>query len=109
MCCVGLLFSRASYLAGLLRPQIIQDLELEKYGMHVCRCVVWDCCSPVRRTWRGCSGRRSYKISSSRNMVCMCVDALCRIVVLPCIVPGEAAQAADHTRSRAREIWYACV
>ena len=24
--------SRASYLAGLLRPQIIQDLELEKYG-----------------------------------------------------------------------------
>jgi hypothetical protein len=28
----GFKFSRASYLAGLLRPKIIQDLELEKYG-----------------------------------------------------------------------------
>lgn len=28
----GFKFSRASYLAGLLRPQIIADLELEKYG-----------------------------------------------------------------------------
>jgi hypothetical protein len=28
----GFKFSRASYLAGLLRPQIIKDLELEKYG-----------------------------------------------------------------------------
>jgi hypothetical protein len=28
----GYKFSRASYLAGLLRPQIIQDLNLEKYG-----------------------------------------------------------------------------
>eukprot|EP00730_Choanoeca_flexa_P012837 TRINITY_DN4667_c0_g1_i1.p1 TRINITY_DN4667_c0_g1~~TRINITY_DN4667_c0_g1_i1.p1 ORF type:complete len:569 (+),score=125.32 TRINITY_DN4667_c0_g1_i1:26-1732(+) len=28
----GFKFSRASYLAGLLRPQIIQDLELEQYG-----------------------------------------------------------------------------
>ena len=28
----GFKFSRASYLAGLLRPQIIQDLNLEKYG-----------------------------------------------------------------------------
>jgi hypothetical protein len=28
----GYKFSRASYLAGLLRPKIIQDLELEKYG-----------------------------------------------------------------------------
>jgi len=29
---VGYKFSRASYLAGLLRPQIISDLELESYG-----------------------------------------------------------------------------
>jgi phytoene dehydrogenase-like protein len=28
----GFKFSRASYLAGLLRPHIIKDLELEKYG-----------------------------------------------------------------------------
>eukprot|EP01034_Spumella_vulgaris_P021985 gene21985-28072_t len=28
----GFKFSRASYLAGLLRPQIITDLELDKYG-----------------------------------------------------------------------------
>jgi len=28
----GFKFSRASYLAGLLRPQIIKDFELEKYG-----------------------------------------------------------------------------
>ena len=28
----GFKFSRAAYLAGLLRPQIIKDLELEKYG-----------------------------------------------------------------------------
>jgi phytoene dehydrogenase-like protein len=28
----GFKFSRASYLAGLLRPKIIEDLELEKYG-----------------------------------------------------------------------------
>jgi len=28
----GFKFSRASYLAGLMRPQIIKDLELEKYG-----------------------------------------------------------------------------
>ena len=28
----GFKFSRASYLAGLLRPQIIKDLNLEKYG-----------------------------------------------------------------------------
>jgi phytoene dehydrogenase-like protein len=28
----GFKFSRASYLAGLLRPQIISDLELPKYG-----------------------------------------------------------------------------
>lgn len=28
----GFKFSRASYLAGLLRPQIISDLELDKYG-----------------------------------------------------------------------------
>lgn len=28
----GFKFSRASYLAGLLRPQIIQDLNLHKYG-----------------------------------------------------------------------------
>ncbi len=28
----GFKFSRASYLAGLMRPQIIQELELEKYG-----------------------------------------------------------------------------
>jgi phytoene dehydrogenase-like protein len=28
----GFKYSRASYLAGLLRPQIIQDLSLEKYG-----------------------------------------------------------------------------
>lgn len=28
----GYKFSRASYLAGLLRPNIIKDLELEKYG-----------------------------------------------------------------------------
>lgn len=28
----GFKYSRGSYLAGLLRPQIIQDLELEKYG-----------------------------------------------------------------------------
>jgi hypothetical protein len=28
----GFKFSRASYLAGLLRPQIIADLELEKFG-----------------------------------------------------------------------------
>ena len=30
----GFKFSRASYLAGLLRPQIIKDLELEKYGFE---------------------------------------------------------------------------
>lgn len=30
----GFTFSRASYLAGLLRPQIIKDLELEKYGFE---------------------------------------------------------------------------
>jgi phytoene dehydrogenase-like protein len=29
---VSVIVSRASYLAGLLRPQIIKDLELEKYG-----------------------------------------------------------------------------
>lgn len=28
----GFKFSRGSYLAGLLRPQIIEDLDLEKYG-----------------------------------------------------------------------------
>lgn len=28
----GFKFSRASYLAGLLRPDIISDLQLEKYG-----------------------------------------------------------------------------
>jgi hypothetical protein len=28
----GYKFSRGAYLAGLLRPQIIKDLELEKYG-----------------------------------------------------------------------------
>jgi len=28
----GFKFSRASYLAGLLRPQIIEELSLEKYG-----------------------------------------------------------------------------
>lgn len=28
----GFLYSRASYLAGLLRPQIIEDLNLQKYG-----------------------------------------------------------------------------
>lgn len=28
----GFKFSRASYLAGLLRPQIISDLGLEKHG-----------------------------------------------------------------------------
>eukprot|EP00045_Choanoeca_perplexa_P009140 m.87236 g.87236 ORF g.87236 m.87236 type:complete len:569 (+) comp14768_c0_seq1:1055-2761(+) len=28
----GFKFSRASYLAGLMRPQIIEDLELERYG-----------------------------------------------------------------------------
>lgn len=28
----GFKYSRASYLAGLLRPQIIKDLELDKYG-----------------------------------------------------------------------------
>ena len=28
----GFKFSRAAYLAGLLRPQIIKDLNLEKYG-----------------------------------------------------------------------------
>jgi len=28
----GFKFSRASYLAGLLRPQIITDLALEKHG-----------------------------------------------------------------------------
>lgn len=27
----GFKYSRASYLAGLLRPQIIEDLELERY------------------------------------------------------------------------------
>jgi len=30
----GFKFSRASYLAGLLRPQIIKDFELEKYGFE---------------------------------------------------------------------------
>uniref|UniRef100_A0A6B2L1B1 Pyridine nucleotide-disulfide oxidoreductase domain-containing protein 2 n=1 Tax=Arcella intermedia TaxID=1963864 RepID=A0A6B2L1B1_9EUKA len=30
----GFKFSRASYLAGLFRPQIIKDLELEKYGFE---------------------------------------------------------------------------
>ena len=30
----GFKFSRASYLAGLLRPTIIKDLELEKYGFE---------------------------------------------------------------------------
>lgn len=30
----GFKFSRASYLAGLLRPQIIKDLQLEKYGFE---------------------------------------------------------------------------
>jgi hypothetical protein len=30
----GFKFSRASYLAGLFRPQIIQDLQLEKYGFE---------------------------------------------------------------------------
>lgn len=39
-CCVteevipGFKFSRASYLAGLLRPQIIKDLDLQKYGFE---------------------------------------------------------------------------
>lgn len=28
----GFKVSRGSYLAGLLRPKIIEDLELEKYG-----------------------------------------------------------------------------
>ena len=28
----GFKFSRASYLAGLMRPQVIEELELEKYG-----------------------------------------------------------------------------
>lgn len=28
----GFKFSRGSYLAGLLRPQIIEDLDLAKYG-----------------------------------------------------------------------------
>jgi hypothetical protein len=28
----GFKFSRASYLAGLLRPQIIEDLNLERWG-----------------------------------------------------------------------------
>ena len=31
---LGFKFSRASYLAGLLRPQIIKDLELKKYGFE---------------------------------------------------------------------------
>jgi len=30
----GFRFSRASYLAGLLRPVIIEDLELKKHGLH---------------------------------------------------------------------------
>lgn len=30
----GFHFSRASYLAGLLRPRIIEDLQLEKYGFQ---------------------------------------------------------------------------
>ena len=29
----GYKFSRCSYLSGLLRPQIIQDLELKKHGL----------------------------------------------------------------------------
>jgi phytoene dehydrogenase-like protein len=29
----GFKFSRASYLAGLLRPDIVRDLELNKYGV----------------------------------------------------------------------------
>jgi phytoene dehydrogenase-like protein len=34
----GFKFSRGSYLAGLLRPKIIEDLELEKYGFkYACR------------------------------------------------------------------------
>lgn len=31
----GFKFSRASYLAGLLRPVVVQDLELEKYGFKL--------------------------------------------------------------------------
>ncbi|KAK7110479.1 pyridine nucleotide-disulfide oxidoreductase domain-containing protein 2-like [Littorina saxatilis] len=31
----GFKFSRASYLLSLLRPQIVQDLELKKYGLKV--------------------------------------------------------------------------
>jgi len=33
----GFKFSRASYLAGLLRPHIIEDLELQKYGFEYIR------------------------------------------------------------------------
>jgi phytoene dehydrogenase-like protein len=30
----GFKFSRASYLAGLLRPDIVKDMELKKYGVE---------------------------------------------------------------------------